>query len=101
MERMCGAWRAEARAAADRLVAVGELFEMRRVQRGERADWAVDTWAAVGAEVAAALRVSSAVAGGVLRDALAMRERLPRVAALFGAGDIDYRMFRRWCFAPI
>lgn len=92
--RMCGAGRAEARAAADRLDAVGELFELRRTQRGEEADWAVDTWAAVGAEVAAAFRTSLAMAGSYLRYALAMRDRLPQVAAVFRAGDIDYRMFQ-------
>ncbi|BBX75157.1 hypothetical protein MSHI_30630 [Mycobacterium shinjukuense] len=43
---------AEAQAAAARLAAIGELFELRRVERGECADWAVDTWAAVAAEVA-------------------------------------------------
>jgi hypothetical protein len=91
---MCGAWRAEARAAADRLDAVGELFELRRAQRGEAADWAVDTWAAVGAEVAAAFRTSVAMAGSYLRYALAMRERLPQVAGVFRAGDIDYRLFQ-------
>jgi hypothetical protein len=30
IDRMCGARRAEARAAADRLDAIGELFELRR-----------------------------------------------------------------------
>ena len=70
------------------------MFELRRAERGEQADWAVDTWAAVGAEVAAALRVSLAMAGSYLRYALAMRERLPRVAAVFRAGDIDYRLFQ-------
>ncbi len=94
VERMCGSWRAESRAAADRLDAIGELFELRCAQRGEQAEWAVDTWAAVGAEVAAAFRISLAMAGSYLRDALAMRERLPQVAALFLAGDIDYRMFQ-------
>jgi hypothetical protein len=94
VERMCAAWRAEARAAADRLDAIGELFELRRAQRGEEADWAVDTWAAVGAEVAAAFRISLAMAGSYLRYALAMRERLPMVGQVFRAGDIDYRMFQ-------
>ncbi|ORW52506.1 hypothetical protein AWB90_00215 [Mycobacterium paraense] len=98
VERMCASGRAEARAAADRLVAIGDLFEMRRAQRGEAADWAVDTWAAVGAEVAAALRISLAMAGSYLGDALAMRQRLPRVAALFVAGDIDHLMFRTLVF---
>jgi Domain of unknown function (DUF222) len=94
IDRMCGAGRAEARAAADRLDAVAELFEMRRAERGEQADWAVDTWAAVGAEVAAAFRISQGMAGSYLRYALAMRERLPQVAAVFRAGDIDYRLFQ-------
>ena len=93
IDRMCAAGRAESRAAAARLDAVGELFELRRGQRGEAADWAVDTWAAVGAEVAAAFRISQAMAGSYLRYALAMRARLPEVAALFRAGDIDYRLF--------
>ncbi|WP_328355851.1 HNH endonuclease [Mycobacterium sp. NBC_00419] len=90
--RLCGASRAENRAGASRLRAVCELFEMRRVQRGERADWAVDTWAAVGAEVAAALRVSLAKAGSLMNYGLAML-RLPAVAAVFEAGDIDVGVF--------
>ncbi|HYB80574.1 MAG TPA: DUF222 domain-containing protein, partial [Mycobacterium sp.] len=77
VDRMCVSWRGEARAAADRLDAIGELFELRRAQRGEQQDWAVDTWAAVGAEVAAAFRISLAMAGSYMRYALAMRERLP------------------------
>jgi hypothetical protein len=91
---MCAARRTESRAAADRLDAIGELFELRRVERGECADWAVDTWAAVGAEVAAAFRISLAMAGSYMRYALAMRERLPLVAEVFRAGDIDYGLFQ-------
>ncbi|MDT5259493.1 MAG: hypothetical protein QOD10_4573, partial [Mycobacterium sp.] len=93
IDRMRTAGRAESRAAAERLDAIAELFELRRAERGEQADWAVDTWAAVGAEVAAAFRISQGLAGSYLRYALAMRERLPRVAAVFRAGDIDFRMF--------
>ncbi|MDT5259756.1 MAG: hypothetical protein QOD10_4836 [Mycobacterium sp.] len=93
IDRMRTAGRAESRAAAERLDAIAELFELRRAERGEQADWAVDTWAAVGAEVAAAFRISQGMAGSYLRYALAMRERLPRVAAVFRAGDIDFRMF--------
>jgi hypothetical protein len=72
--------RAGWRAGADRLDAIGELFELRRAERGELADWAVDAWAAVGAEVAAAFGISVAMAGSYLRYAPAMRERLPRIA---------------------
>ena len=94
VDRMCGSWRLEAQVVAARLDAVGELFELRRAQRGEESDWAVDTWAAVGAEVAAAFRVSLAMAGSFMRYALAMRERLPQVAAVFRAGEINYRLFQ-------
>ncbi|GFG64558.1 hypothetical protein MKUB_20480 [Mycobacterium kubicae] len=92
--RMREAGRAEARAGAARLDAIGELFELRRVERGESADRAVDTWAAVGAEVAAALRTSLAIAGSYLHYARAMRERLPAVAEVFRAGEIDFRLFQ-------
>jgi|SRR5271166_1014011 len=98
LDRMRASWRAEAQAAAHRLDAIGELFELRRTQRGEQADWAVDTWAAVGAEVAAAFRTSLGMAGSFMRYALAMRERLPQVAAVFRAGDIDYRSFQTMVF---
>ncbi|OBH28970.1 hypothetical protein A5692_22125 [Mycobacterium sp. E342] len=94
VDRMCASWRLEAQAVADRLDAVGDLFELRRAQCGEESNWAVDTWAAVGAEVAAAFRVSLAMAGSFMRYALAMRERLPRVAAVFRAGDIGFRLFQ-------
>ncbi|OBH87457.1 hypothetical protein A5681_13555, partial [Mycobacterium scrofulaceum] len=94
LERMCASWRVEAQVVAGRLDAVGELFELRRAQRGEEPDWAVDTWAAVGAEVAAAFRVSLAMSGSFMRYALAMRDRLPRVAEVFRAGDISYRLFQ-------
>ena len=84
--------RAENRCAARRVRAVGELFEMRRAERGEAEDWAVDTWAAVGAEVAAALGISLGRAGSWMHDGLAMR-RLPGCAAVFEAGDIDVDVF--------
>jgi hypothetical protein len=48
----------------------------------------------VGAEVAAAFRISLAMAGSYLRYALAMRERLPQVAEVFRCGDIDYGLFQ-------
>ena len=66
LEQLAVASRAENQAAAGRLRTVCELFELRRRQRREREDWAVDTWAAVGAEIAAALRVSLAKAGSYM-----------------------------------
>lgn len=94
VDRICAATRAENRAAAAQLVAIGELFALRLSRCGDTAEWAVDTTAAVTAEVAAALRISQALAGSRLTYARAMRERLPKVAEVFKAGDIDVRLFQ-------
>ena len=84
--------RLENRASAAQLAAIGELFAYRLSRCGETQEWAVDTEAAVAAEVAAELGIGQGVAAGRVRCARALRERLPRVAAVFAAGDIDVRM---------
>ena len=53
----------------------------------------MDTWAAVGAEIAAALQISLAKAASYMNYGLAML-RLPAVAAVFAAGDIDMGVFQ-------
>ncbi|CMQ61668.1 13E12 repeat-containing protein [Mycobacterium tuberculosis] len=79
--------------AAAQLVALGELFAYRWSRCGGREEWVMDTMAAVAAEVAAALRISQGLAASRLRYARAMRERLPKTAEVFSAGDIGYLMF--------
>jgi hypothetical protein len=93
VDRICSAWRAENRAAAAELVAIGELFGYRLSRCSNTEEWAIDTEEAVSAEVAAALRISQALAASRLRYARAMREQLPQVGEVFKAGDIDFRMF--------
>ena len=93
MSRIGAAARGENRAAAEQLVAVGELFAYRLSRCGETEDWAIDTMEAVAAEVAAELRISQALAASRVRYARALRERLPRVGEVFSAGDIDFRFF--------
>ncbi len=85
--------RAENRAAAAQLVAVGELFAYRLSRCAETEEWAIDTMEAVAAEVAAALRISQGLAASRVRYARAMRERLPQVGAMFAAGEIDFATF--------
>uniref|UniRef100_UPI00061A98AF DUF222 domain-containing protein n=1 Tax=Mycobacterium sp. UM_Kg27 TaxID=1545693 RepID=UPI00061A98AF len=80
LDRIGVSARAENRAAAAQLVAIGELFALRLRCCGETEQWAVDTEAAVAAEVAAALRISQGLAASRLHYARAMRERLPQVA---------------------
>lgn len=98
LDRVREASRAEARAAAQRLVAVGELLMLRCRATGEHADWATDTWEAVAAQVAAALNCTVAMGHSYLRYAVALRERLPAVGAVFAAGGIDYRAFQTIVF---
>lgn len=76
---IAAAQRQENQACARRLRVAAELFETRRTERGEAEDWAVDTWAAVAAEIAAALRISLGKASSILNYGHAMR-RLPQVA---------------------
>jgi Domain of unknown function (DUF222) len=93
LDRIGASWRAQNRAAAAALTAIGELFAYRLSRCSDTEDWAVDTEAAVSAEVAAALRMSQGLAASQLRYARAMRERLPKLAEVFQAGDIDERTF--------
>ena len=98
LDRVREAARREAQAAAQRLVAVGELLMVRCRESGERPDWVADTWEAVAAQVAAALQCSVAMGHSYLRYAMAMRDRLPEVGKVFEAGDIDYRGFQTIVF---
>ncbi len=93
VDRVGAAARFENRAAAAQLAAIGELFAYRLSRCSEDEDWAIDTMAAVAAEVGAALRISQGLAAGRVHYARAMRERLPKVGAVFAAGDIDFRLF--------
>ena len=87
-----GEWNAtEAAAAAHKLAAVAELTR-RRCAEGERADWACDDWDSAAAEVSAALGISHSRASGQMHLALALRQRLPRVAELFLRGALGARV---------
>ena len=91
VDRMRAASRLEARAAAERLSAIWDLYIGKVREFGESKDWAADTWDAVAAEVAAGLNVSLWLASSYVRYARVMHERVPRVGEVFAAGDIDFR----------
>jgi hypothetical protein len=83
----------EAQVQARRLSAVGELWDRRKQQAESEADYfVVDTVEAVAAEIAAAIGVTSSRAAGLIRVGEALRDRLPKVAAVFARGDIDMAM---------
>lgn len=82
----------EARAAARRLAAIAELVR-RRCGDDERAHWACDSWDAAAAEVSAALGIMHGRASGQMHLSQALCRRLPKVAGLFLAGQLSYRVF--------
>jgi hypothetical protein len=94
LDEVRAASRAETRAAAQRLTGIWHLYKVRLRETGDHAQWAVDTWDAVAAEVAAALNISLGLAGSFVRMAKAMHERLPLLGMVLAAGDIDYRAFQ-------
>ncbi|PJE10646.1 MAG: hypothetical protein CK429_18515, partial [Mycobacterium sp.] len=93
MARIARAGRSVNQDMAAELVAIGELFAHRSVGGAESGQWAIDTFKAVAGEVAAGQKISQGRAETKLRYARAMRERLPKVAAVFCAGDIDLEAF--------
>jgi hypothetical protein len=84
--------RAEAAAGARRLAAIAELARRRVDDDDEQAKWAFDGWASAAAEVAAAMTVGHRRASAQMRIAFALRDRLPRLAALYAQGTVSSRV---------
>ena len=84
--------RDEAQVAARRLAAIAELVHRTVDEEDERARWAFDPWSNTAARLAAALGVGQRRASGQMRIAVALRDRLPMVAALFSQGSISARV---------
>jgi hypothetical protein len=84
--------RVEAAASARRLGAIAELVRRRANGPTDCAYWSCDNWDSMAAEVAAAHGISHGMASGQMYLAVALHDRLPRVAALFAAGTISARL---------
>ncbi len=91
---MQAAARLESAVVARKFAAVAELYRRRLGEQDadDREQWCIDGWEQVAAEVAAAQGVSRGRAAGQLRYGLALAERLPKLAALFAAGEVDFRV---------
>ena len=91
-----GGWsRAENAACARKLAVMAEIFHPpHRAGRRRARGWWIDPDAAVSAELAAALNVSRGLALHQTHRGLALRDRLPKVAALFEAGLISDLLVR-------
>ncbi|MCG7595084.1 HNH endonuclease signature motif containing protein [Mycobacterium sp. PSTR-4-N] len=82
----------EGRACARRLAAIAELTRRSVDDDDDRARWAFDLWAVTAARIGAALTIGQRRASAQMRIAMALRDRLPRVAALFCEGRISIRV---------
>lgn len=94
LSAMGAAQRAERVAVARRLLAAGRLclLRMAAVDAGERAQWCIDNWEAVAAEIGAELGISRGRASAQMNYGLELIERLPRLGAAFAAGLVEFRV---------
>jgi hypothetical protein len=93
VDAITAAAREQNAACGRELIAIGELYaRYAPADDDERNSWAVDGHANLVAELSAALNISRGRASGRLDKAITLRERLPKVAQVFAAGEIDYRM---------
>ncbi|MGV0743160.1 HNH endonuclease signature motif containing protein [Mycolicibacterium sp. XJ870] len=86
--------RAERSSAARKLIAVGR-FALQRMneQSDDQGLWCVDGWDVIAAEVGAELGISRGRASSQMGYGKTLIERLPRLAEVFVAGDVDFRVF--------
>jgi hypothetical protein len=91
-----GDWaRVENAACARKLAVLAEMFARRTgLPAGERELWWIDPQAGVAAELGAAVNVSQGMALHQTHRGVALRDRLPMVAALFEAGLVSDLLVR-------
>jgi hypothetical protein len=87
--------RAENAACARKLAVMAEIFTRRTgLPAGDRELWWLDPEAAVAAELAAAQNITHGLALHQTHRGVALRDRLPKVAALFDAGLVSEMLVR-------
>ncbi|WP_418001917.1 DUF222 domain-containing protein [Mycobacterium sp. PDNC021] len=90
--------RVSAIAESGKFAAIADLVALRVDNQGDRQWWACDGWDAACAEVGAALGIGPKEASGQLSIAVALRYRLPKVAAVFANGDVSARTVGTICW---
>jgi hypothetical protein len=89
------AWaRIENAACARRLAGMVTMLDALHAASGSanRDQWCIDNWGAASAEIGAAHQLTTGVASHLLLIGTAVRDRLPKIAALFHDGLIAYRL---------
>lgn len=98
-ERVRAYARVENAACAARLSAMADLLEQTYAASGsaEREQWRCDNWSSVCAQIGAAQTLTSGMVNALLTNAVILRERLPKVSAVFAEGLITYLLVRTIC----
>lgn len=86
-------------AEACKSAAIAELVARRVVD--QHPDWACDDWDACAAELSCTLRVGNGPASGQMTMAVTLRDRLPKLGALFLAGAVGERMVATICWRTL
>ncbi|MCV7151555.1 HNH endonuclease signature motif containing protein [Mycolicibacterium pyrenivorans] len=84
--------REEAAAGARKSAAIAQLVHLTVTYDDEGGRWVYDSWAEAASELGAVLNIGQKRASGQMRIAVALRERLPKIAALFIAGRLSARL---------
>ncbi|WP_255507193.1 DUF222 domain-containing protein [Mycolicibacterium sp. 018/SC-01/001] len=98
-ERVRAYARVENAACAARLSAMADLLERAYTASGsaQREQWRCDNWSAVCAQIGAAQTLTCGMVNALLTNAVILRDRLPKVAAVFAEGLITYLLVRTVC----
>ncbi|MGE2733277.1 DUF222 domain-containing protein [Mycolicibacterium vaccae] len=86
------AGRDEIAASARRLAAIAELVHVTVEEDDQRGGWVYDCWTNTAAMVGAAMTIGQRRASGQMHIAVALRDRLPRIAALYCQGLLSPRL---------
>ncbi|MGE2735954.1 DUF222 domain-containing protein, partial [Mycolicibacterium vaccae] len=86
------AGRDEIAASARRLAAIAELVHVTVEEDDQRGGWVYDCWADTASMVGAAMTIGQRRASGQMHIAVALRDRLPRIAALYCQGLLSPRL---------
>ena len=90
--------RVAAIAESGKFRAIADFVALRVDNQGDRQWWACDGWDAAVAEVGAALGIGRKEASGQMSIAVALCERLPKVAAVFADGGVSARTVGTICW---
>lgn len=78
---------------------MADLLEQAYAASGsaEREQWRCDNWSSVCAQIGAAQTLTSGMVNALLTNAVILRDRLPKVCAVFAEGLITYLLVRTIC----